>query len=70
MGTETTNAQAFNRVRDKLFELMKEKSDQGNEGAKQFLTPRYSMVICAKGHHLTGDGQAPTECPICKEKMS
>lgn len=62
----TTNAEAFNRVRDMLFDLMREKADQGDEGAKQFLVPRYSMVICAAGHHLTGEGDAPTECPICK----
>ena len=29
---------------------------------------RYSMVICKAGHHLTGEGLAPTECPICKEQ--
>lgn len=31
---------------------------------------RYSMVICAAGHHLTGEGDPPTECPICKERGS
>lgn len=65
--TETTNADAFNRIRDKLFGIMREKAETGDEGAKSFLVPRYSMVICAAGHHLTGEGDPPTECPICKE---
>lgn len=58
--------EAFNRIRDKLFEIMRDKADAGDADAKSFFTTRYSMVICAAGHHLTGEGSGPTECPICK----
>lgn len=34
---------------------------------KRIITSRYSMVICAAGHHLTGEGEPPTECPVCKK---
>lgn len=66
--SHTTNAEAINRVRDMLFDLMRDKAAAGDAGAKSFLIPRYSMVICAAGHHLTGEGEPPTECPICKEQ--
>ncbi len=32
---------------------------------QSYLT-RYSIIICEAGHHLTGEGPAPTECPFCK----
>jgi rubrerythrin len=67
MSTET-NAEAINRVRETLFDLMREKAEAGDIGARRFLITRYSMVICAAGHHLTGEGEPPTECPICKER--
>jgi len=62
------DGEAFNRIRDKLFELMREKADAGDAGARSFFRTRYSMVICAAGHHLTGEGDPPTECPICKRR--
>lgn len=62
-----TNGEAFNRIRDKLFGIMRDKADAGDADAKSFFITRYSAVICAAGHHLTGEGEPPTECPICKE---
>lgn len=56
----------INAIHDLLFGFMAKKAEAGDEGAKSFLKTRYSMVICEAGHHLTGEGRAPTECPICK----
>ena len=58
----------FNSIRDKLFELMREKADAGDAGAKSFLVQRY-VVICQAGHHMTGEGEPPEECPMCKEDV-
>lgn len=60
------NKAAMNRVVDNLFRIMREKADAGEPGAQSFFRTRYEAVICAAGHLLTGEGEPPTECPICK----
>ena len=61
---------AINRIRDLMFKIMRAKADAGDASAERFFVTRYSMVICDAGHHLTGEGEPPTECPICNVPKS